>query len=79
MHRDGFERWLDAYFAAWVSNEPDDVAALFVEDATYATGPFAGTWVGREEIVRRWTSAAQEDVEHAYEILTVEGDTAIAH
>jgi hypothetical protein len=29
MDVDAFEAWLDAYFAAWVSNDPDDVAALF--------------------------------------------------
>jgi uncharacterized protein (TIGR02246 family) len=79
VQREGFGRWLDAYFAAWISNDPDDVAALFVEDATYSTGPFAELWAGREAIVRRWTSGAQEDVEHAYEILAIEGDTAIAH
>jgi hypothetical protein len=76
---DGFDRWLGAYFAAWVSNDPDDVAALFTENATYSVGPFAETWVGRDEIVRRWTSAAQDDVEFAYEILALEGDTGIAH
>ena len=65
MDRDAFGRWLEAYFAAWVSNEPDDVAALFTEDATYAVGPFADVWEGRDEIVRRWTSGAQEDVEYA--------------
>ena len=79
MQRDGFERWLDAYFGAWISNEPADVATLFTEDATYSVGPFATAWAGREEIVRRWTSGAQEDVEYAYEILTVEGATGIAH
>lgn len=79
MQRDGFERWLDAYFAAWISNEPGDVEALFDEDATYSVGPFAEAWRGREEIVRRWTGGAQVDVEYAYEILAVEGDTGLAH
>lgn len=79
MQHDGFERWLNAYFAAWISNEPDDVAALFVEDASYSVGPFAEAWAGRDEIVRRWTSEAQEDVEYTYEILAVDGDTGIAH
>jgi ketosteroid isomerase-like protein len=79
VQRDGFGRWLDAYFAAWISSEADDVAALFAEDATYSVGPFAEPWVGRAQIVRRWTGGAQEDVEYAYEILAVEGDTGIAH
>lgn len=79
MQREGFGRWLDAYFAAWISNEPDDVASLFTEDATYSVGPFAAKWEGRTEIVRRWTLGAQDDVEYAYEVMAVEGDTGIAH
>jgi hypothetical protein len=79
VQREGFGRWLDAYFAAWITNEPDDVSALFADDATYSIGPFAEEWVGRAEIVRRWTDGAQEDVEYAYEILAVQGDTGIAH
>ena len=79
MQRDGFGRWLDGYFAAWISNDAEDVAALFVEDAVYSVGPFSDAWTGRDEIVDRWTSAAQEDVVYAYEILAVEGDAGIAH
>ncbi len=55
------------------------MAALFVEDAVYSVGPFADAWIGRDEIVRRWISGVQEDVEYAYEILAMEGDTGIAH
>jgi uncharacterized protein (TIGR02246 family) len=65
VDREAFGRWLQAYFAAWVSNDRDDVAALFTEDATYAVGPFADVWQGRDEIVRWWTSVAQEDVVYA--------------
>ena len=79
MERGGFDRWLDGYFSAWISNDADDVAALFVEDAVYSVGPFTAAWTGRDEIVRRWIGGAQEDVEYAYEILAVEGDTGIAH
>jgi ketosteroid isomerase-like protein len=71
--------WLDRYFAAWVSNDPDDVAALFTDDAVYAVSPFAEPWVGRDEIVRRWTDGRQEDVEHASEVLAVDGDVVLAH
>jgi ketosteroid isomerase-like protein len=79
MRKDRFERWLDGYFAAWISNDAGDVAALFVDDAVYSVGPFADAWTGRDEIVRRWISGAQEDVEYDYEILAVDGDTGIAH
>lgn len=33
------QRWLDRYLIAWQSNDPDDIRALFTEDATYAGGP----------------------------------------
>ncbi|MEO8424092.1 MAG: hypothetical protein ABI595_09305 [Actinomycetota bacterium] len=29
MQRGRFGRWLDAHFAAWMSNEADDVVTLF--------------------------------------------------
>jgi hypothetical protein len=35
MDLESFRNWLERYFAAWGSNEPDDVAALFAEDAEY--------------------------------------------
>jgi SnoaL-like protein len=52
----GFEDWLGRYFDAWVSNDPADVASLFTEDAIYRVGPFREPWVGRDQIVDRWTS-----------------------
>ena len=79
MDAAGFRDWLDRYFAAWVSNDPADVADLFTEDATYTVGPFAQPWVGREEIVRRWTSGEQVDVEHRSEVLAIEGDLGVGH
>jgi hypothetical protein len=75
----GFRGWLDAYFRAWESNEPADVAALFSEDAEYRVGPFAEAWVGRDEIVRRWTSGAQTDVTWSCEPLALEEGVGIAH
>ncbi len=74
-----FRDWLDRYFAAWVSNDPTDVAGLFTRDAVYAIGPFAEEWRGRDEIVRRWTSGQQEDVDARYEILATIGDRGMAH
>ena len=35
------ERWMEAYRAAWISNVPSEVAALFTEDAVYTVSPFA--------------------------------------
>jgi uncharacterized protein (TIGR02246 family) len=79
MDRAGFEDWLRRYFEAWVSNDPRDVAGLFAEDALYWVGPFREPWVGREQIVARWTSARQEDVRTAFDVVAVEGDIGVAH
>jgi ketosteroid isomerase-like protein len=61
--------WLDRYFAAWASNDPADVAALFAPDAVYAVSPFAEPWRGRDEIVARWTEGGGELLRHAYRVL----------
>jgi len=79
MDRGGSERWLAAYFAAWVSNERAEVGALFTDDAVYWVGPYAAPWVGREAIVEAWTSGSQVDVEHAAEVLAIDGDRVVAH
>ena len=34
--RQQLEKWLDAYFAAWRSNEAAEVEALFAPDAVYS-------------------------------------------
>ena len=47
--------WLDKYRTAWASNDPDDIRAMFTEDATYAGSPFDETpWTGHDGIVAGW-------------------------
>lgn len=79
MDRDAVHAWMDGYFAAWASNDPEDVAALFTEDAVYAVSPFSSPWQGRERIVQEWTSEAQDDLDHSFEVVAVDGDMAVAH
>lgn len=71
--------WVDAYRRAWESNEPDDIRALFTEDAEYFTEPFAEPWRGHDQIVKEWLGARDEPGETAFEwqIVAVEGDTAV--
>ncbi len=54
------KRWMDGYRKAWESNDPDDIDALFSEQALYYTEPHSGPWRGRQEIVRRWTEIKDE-------------------
>ncbi len=78
MDRQGFERWLDDYTAAWMSNDLDDVGALFTDDARYYTTPFLEPWQGRDEIVRRWVAMSTEDLGLRGEVIAVDGDTGVA-
>lgn len=52
--------WMANYVKAWNSNDPDDIAALFTEDAEYYTEPYAAPWQGRETIVREWLENRDE-------------------
>jgi ketosteroid isomerase-like protein len=74
-----FSAWLDAYFHAWVSNDPDDVTALFTEDATYQVGPFAEPWRGRDEIVGRWVEGGTlSDPVFEWEPLVLQDEVGVA-
>jgi hypothetical protein len=54
LTRDAFAAWLDAYVAAWRSNDASDIGRLFSEDVTYSYR--AGTEVvnGRDAVVADW-------------------------
>jgi uncharacterized protein (TIGR02246 family) len=51
---DAVRAWIGAYRAAWESNDPAGIAALFSEDAAYFPEPWAEPWVGRDAIVKQW-------------------------
>lgn len=52
---DDASSWVEAYTRAWVSNDADDISALFTDDAVYEFRPNdPAPWRGREEIVAGW-------------------------
>lgn len=73
------QRWMQGYLKAWASDEPDDVAALFTEDARYFTEPYATPWEGRDTIVREWIARGDSANEWSFEyaIVAEQGDTAV--
>ncbi|MFI7705878.1 nuclear transport factor 2 family protein [Nonomuraea sp. NPDC049480] len=59
--------WIEGYVRAWNSNDPDDISALFTEDAVYYTEPYSAPWHGREEIVRNWLDRQDKPGEATFE------------
>ncbi len=75
------ESWLKGYAEAWETLDADKVAVLFTEDATYQEDPYKDPFQGREGIHEYWTTvtADQQDVNFTFEVLSVTGNTGIAH
>lgn len=73
------ERWVVAYQEACRSDDPDDIATLFTEDAEYHTGPFDEPWKGRATIVKEWIARGDSKLqwEFRYELLGIAGEIAI--
>lgn len=46
--------WITAYRKAWESNAPEDIAAVFTENATYFKEPFTPPVVGLPAITEMW-------------------------
>jgi ketosteroid isomerase-like protein len=54
MDEDAVRDWVERYVRAWESNDPEEIAALFTDDARYYTAPHREPWTGPDEIVRGW-------------------------
>jgi hypothetical protein len=67
--------WLTAYVAAWASNRPADVTALFATDAEYRSYPWGEPVRGAAAIAEWWlrTSDAPDDHRFSWSLLGVDG------
>jgi ketosteroid isomerase-like protein len=77
---DRFASWVERYLVAWDSNDPDDIAALFSEDALYFTLPTRDPWRGRRTIVQEWLNRKDESGDwwtFKYEVIARDGDLGI--
>jgi hypothetical protein len=68
--------WLERYQAAWLSDEPAQVAALFTADVRYFTAPYRPALVGTNEVTAFWLSQGESRLPWTfeYEIVAREGD-----
>ena len=51
---------MTGYRAAWESNDPGEIGALFTDDALYYPEPFSVPFRGREQIVAKWLERKDE-------------------
>lgn len=76
---EGISAWVDGYRRAWESNSPDDITAIFTEDAEYRTDPWVDPWRGHDEIVEQWRERADDagSTTFSWEPFLVTDDVAI--
>lgn len=75
VDRSDVAAWVDRYIEAWGTNDPEQIGALFTDDAAYYTAPHREPWTGRDTIVREWLGRKDEpgDWDFRYEVLGVDG------
>ena len=60
--------WVEGYVRAWGSNDPDDIAAIFTEDAVYEFSPDDPDALrGREAIIAGWLDSKDEPDEWTFD------------
>ncbi|WP_332759362.1 nuclear transport factor 2 family protein [Pseudarthrobacter sp.] len=76
---DAVRSWMEKYIAAWTSNDPEDIRALFTEEAVYATRPHdPDAWRGREQIVDRWLEARDDPGNWTFDWTLLGADSGLA-
>jgi hypothetical protein len=80
VDRQGFQDWLDRYVDAWKTYEPQKIADLWAEDATYYYHPQDEPVRGRDAIVANWLENKDEagTYDAQYEVVAIDGDKHVA-
>lgn len=75
-----FQDWLDRYVAAWKSYDPQEIGALFAENAEYRYHPKDDPISGRDAIVASWLDGKDEPglYDAAYEPMAIDGESHVA-
>lgn len=75
---DDLSVWMDGYRAAWTSNEPADIRALFTDDAEYRYEPWADPVRGADAIVDSWLEGKDEPGDWTFDWWPLARDGATA-
>ncbi|HET6380380.1 MAG TPA: nuclear transport factor 2 family protein [candidate division Zixibacteria bacterium] len=83
MDRRQVQAWLDRYVEAWRTNDPEQIGALFTDDAVYRYRPYdeaRNAVRGLSPIVENWLEEQDPpgSWEAHYEPFAVDGDRAVA-
>ena len=70
--------WVDAYRAAWETNAPDNIRALFTDDAHYLHEPDDEPEIGHNAIIAGWLESRDEPgtTTWRWELIGLDGDRA---
>jgi uncharacterized protein (TIGR02246 family) len=81
MERAAVAGWLKAYMHAWETYQPDAIADLFTEDASYSFHPYDKPVIGRQAIVDAWLKEPDPPgtFEANYQPIAVDGDVAVVN
>jgi len=76
--RAAVEDWVGRYVRAWDTNDPEQIGALFTDDAEYFTAPWREPWRGRQQIVDGWIDRKDESGTWTFEseVVGIDGDRA---
>jgi ketosteroid isomerase-like protein len=88
MDHTAAQHWLDRYVAAWLSYDPDAIAALFSEDVSYRYHPYDEPVIGRDQVVASWLGETEDErassrdepetYDATYAPVAVDGDVVVA-
>ena len=73
-------RWLDGYKLAWETRDAQAAGRLFTEAALYFETPWSEPFAGSSGVTEYWAgvTADQRNVSFGYEIIALNGATAVA-
>ena len=75
------QQWLENYVSAWKSYDPQEIRALFSEDAVYRYNPYDEGVRGRDTIVAEWLENRDKPNTFSaeYAPVAIDGNTAVTH